>query len=197
MMKMLIAVDGSEHARRAIEAAGRLASQMQKVEVVLLNVAEAMVYYGELPPFDMEAVERGKREHQERLLSAAETHARANGLQQVVTQSAVGLAADEILRVADERGVDQIVMGTHGHTALGNAVLGSVVQGVLARCTVPMLLIHCAANYRVSAFYSRYAIDTGRWSQAQADEFMVSVWQPDEHPPWPRWLEQVKLAYFP
>jgi len=59
------------------------------------------------------------------------------------------------------------------------------------------LLIHCAANYRVSAFYSRYAIDTGRWSQAQADEFMWSVWQPDEHPPWPRWLEQVKLAYFP
>ena len=43
----------------------------------------------------------------------------------------------------------------------------------------------------------RYAIDTGRWSQAQADEFMLSVWQPDEHPPWPRWLEQVKSAYFP
>jgi uncharacterized protein (TIGR01244 family) len=53
------------------------------------------------------------------------------------------------------------------------------------------LLIHCAANYRVSAFYSRYAIETGRWSEPEADRFMLSVWQPDEHPPWPRWLEEV------
>jgi nucleotide-binding universal stress UspA family protein len=34
-----------------------------------------------------------------------------------------------------------VVMGTHGHTALGNAVLGSVAQGVLARCKVPVLLV--------------------------------------------------------
>jgi uncharacterized protein (TIGR01244 family) len=53
------------------------------------------------------------------------------------------------------------------------------------------LLVHCAANYRASAFYSRYAIHTGRWSEAEADRFMLSVWQPDEHPPWPRWLEEV------
>ena len=59
------------------------------------------------------------------------------------------------------------------------------------------LLIHCAANFRVSAFYSRYAIETGRWSPAQADQFMLSVWQPGEHPPWPQWLEQVKATYFP
>ncbi len=53
------------------------------------------------------------------------------------------------------------------------------------------LLVHCAANYRVSAFYSRYAIEAGRWSLAEADQFILSIWQPDEHPPWPRWLEEV------
>lgn len=53
------------------------------------------------------------------------------------------------------------------------------------------LLIHCAANYRVSAFYSRYALETGRWSSAEADAFMLSIWQPAEHQPWPQWLEQV------
>ena len=36
--------------------------------------------------------------------------------------------------------------------------------------------------------------DVLRWSQAQADEFMLSVWQPDEHPPWPRWLEQLPVG---
>lgn len=53
------------------------------------------------------------------------------------------------------------------------------------------LLVHCAANYRVSAFYSRYAIETGKWSAAEANQFMLSVWQPEEHPPWPQWLEEV------
>lgn len=53
------------------------------------------------------------------------------------------------------------------------------------------LLIHCAANYRVSAFYSRYAIHTGHWSVTEADQFMLSIWQPAEYPPWPQWLEEV------
>jgi nucleotide-binding universal stress UspA family protein len=140
-MKMLIAVDGSEHARRAIEAAARLASQMQAVDVVLLNVADAMVFYGELPPFDFEAVERAQRVHQEKLLAEAEAQARACGLRKVLTQSAVGLAAQEILRVADERGVDQIVMGTHGRGLVGSLLLGSVAQRVVHQAKVPVLLV--------------------------------------------------------
>jgi nucleotide-binding universal stress UspA family protein len=140
-MKMLIAVDGSEHARRAIEAAARLAGQMQSVQVVLLNVADAMMFYGELPPFDLEAVERAQRQHQERLLAEAEAQARACGLQDVLTQSAVGLAAEEILRVAEERGVDQIVMGTHGRGVVGSLLLGSVAQRVVHRTKVPVLLV--------------------------------------------------------
>jgi nucleotide-binding universal stress UspA family protein len=140
-MKMLIAVDGSEHARRAIEAAGRLASRMQAVQVVLLNVADALVFYGELPPFDFEAVERAQRVHQEKLLTEAEAQARACGLKQVSTQSAVGLAASEIVRVAEERGVDQIVMGTHGRGAVGTLFLGSVAQRVVHQSKVPVLLV--------------------------------------------------------
>ncbi len=141
MMKMLIAVDGSEPSRRAIEAAAGLARQMQSAQVVLLNVADAMVFYGELPPFDLEAVERARRQQQERLLSEALAHARACGLQQVQTQSAVGLAAQEILRVADERGADQIVMGTHGRGAVGSLLLGSVTQRVVHQAKVPVLLV--------------------------------------------------------
>jgi nucleotide-binding universal stress UspA family protein len=140
-MKMLIAVDGSEHAGRAIETVGRLAQQMQSVEVVLLNVADAMVFYGELPPFDLEAVERAQRQHQDGLLAEAEAQARACGLQKVLTQSAVGPTAQQILRVADERGVDQIVMGTHGRGAVGSLLLGSVAQRVVHQAKVPVLLV--------------------------------------------------------
>ena len=54
------------------------------------------------------------------------------------------------------------------------------------------ILIHCAANYRVSAFYSRYAIECGIWSTEEADRFMLSIWAPGEYPGWPEWLEEVK-----
>jgi nucleotide-binding universal stress UspA family protein len=109
--------------------------------VVLLNVADAMVFYGELPPFDLEAVERAQRQHQDGLLAEAEAQARACGLQKVLTQSAVGPTAQQILRVADERGVDQIVMGTHGRGAVGSLLLGSVAQRVVHQAKVPVLLV--------------------------------------------------------
>lgn len=141
MLKMLIAVDGSDHARRAVEAVARLAAQMPAVEVVLLNVADAAVYYGELPPFDYESIERMRRQHQERVLEEALAHARGCGLQALSTQSAVGMAASEIVRVAEQRAVDQIVMGTHGKGALGSLFLGSVAQRVVHLAKVPVLLV--------------------------------------------------------
>jgi len=36
---------------------------------------------------------------------------------------------------------DLIVMGTRGRSPLGTLVLGSVANGVLGTCTIPMLLI--------------------------------------------------------
>jgi protein tyrosine phosphatase (PTP) superfamily phosphohydrolase (DUF442 family) len=54
------------------------------------------------------------------------------------------------------------------------------------------LIIHCAANYRVSAFYSRYAIEFGIWSVDEADRFMLSIWKPSEYPGWPQWLDEVE-----
>ena len=63
------------------------------------------------------------------------------GCRRCCTQSAVGLAAQEIVRVADERGVDQIVMGTHGRGAVGSLLLGSVAQRVVHQAKVPVLLV--------------------------------------------------------
>jgi nucleotide-binding universal stress UspA family protein len=141
MLKMLVAVDGSDHARRAVEAAARLAQEFQAVDVLLLNVGDADVYFGELPPFDYEAIERANRQRQERLLEQASAHARECGLEHVSTQSALGYPATEIVRVAEERGVDQIVMGTHGRGAVGSLFLGSVAQRVVHLTKVPVLLV--------------------------------------------------------
>ncbi len=48
--------------------------------------------------------------------------------------------------------------------------------------------VHCAANYRVSAFYSLYAERRRRWTAAQADEHVSGIWDPTEHPVWAQFL---------
>lgn len=52
-----------------------------------------------------------------------------------------GSAATVIAEFAESAKSDLIVMGTHGRSAFGNVVLGSVASGVLARSKVPVLLI--------------------------------------------------------
>jgi uncharacterized protein (TIGR01244 family) len=44
--------------------------------------------------------------------------------------------------------------------------------------------VHCAANYRVSAFYSLYALRNGLCTEDEADELVQDVWNPAEHPAW-------------
>jgi protein tyrosine phosphatase (PTP) superfamily phosphohydrolase (DUF442 family) len=44
--------------------------------------------------------------------------------------------------------------------------------------------IHCAANFRVTAFYALYAQKHLGWSKAQADAFRASIWQGSDYPVW-------------
>ncbi len=141
MMKLLIAIDGSDHARRAVEAAANFAKQGAVVEATLVHVRESPAYYGELPPFDYQSIESGLRQRQNTLLEAALAHARNSGLQTVATQAAEGQAAPEIVRLAAERGADCIVMGTRGMNALGGLLLGSVAQRVVHLAAVPVMLV--------------------------------------------------------
>jgi nucleotide-binding universal stress UspA family protein len=59
----------------------------------------------------------------------------------VSTQAEQGGPATEIVRVANERGVDQIVMGTHGRSAAGGLFIGSVSQRVVHLAKMPVLLV--------------------------------------------------------
>ena len=54
---------------------------------------------------------------------------------------AVGHPADAVVRVAQERKVDLIVMGTHGRTGLQHVLLGSVAEKVVRLAPCPVLTI--------------------------------------------------------
>ena len=52
-----------------------------------------------------------------------------------------GIPADTIVTLANERGADHIVMGTHGRTAMKRLFLGSVAQRVTALASCPVVVI--------------------------------------------------------
>jgi protein tyrosine phosphatase (PTP) superfamily phosphohydrolase (DUF442 family) len=55
--------------------------------------------------------------------------------------------------------------------------------------------IHCAANWRVSGFYSCYAVSEKTWSTEQAREHISGLWQPQKFPQWQALLAELGLTF--
>ena len=53
----------------------------------------------------------------------------------------IGLAGAMIAKLAEDGRFDMVVMGSHGHGAWANLVMGSVTTQVLANCKVPVLIV--------------------------------------------------------
>jgi len=140
-MKLLIPVDGAEAAQRAVEWVAQTMEGGRSADVVLLHVRRGPVYRGEIEPLEYEAIERHEREQQRKLVGRALEHAHSLGLTRATIDAAQGSPGDEIVRVARERGVDQIVMGTHGRGVAGTVFLGSVAHRVVHLAPMPVTLV--------------------------------------------------------
>ena len=141
MLKILIAVDGSEHANRAIEAVGNLARSALELEATLLCVSPEPIFYGSYTAATIQKIEDEQVIQQNAILAKAMEQARATGLQVAAPARAYGVIANEIVRIAKDRQIDQIALGTRGMGAVGNMLLGSVAQRVLHQSPVPVLLV--------------------------------------------------------
>jgi len=53
-----------------------------------------------------------------------------------------GHPVDQIIRVAEEKDCDLIVMGSYGHTGLAGAIMGGTAQRVLRRSKKPVMVVH-------------------------------------------------------
>lgn len=153
-MKILIGYDGSDCAEAALDDLKR-AGLSANAEACILSVAE--VWLPPPPPSSYEIVEEArevkvpadlKRVYTKGCAAAREALSSAERARErvktsfpnweVSADSACGSAAWELVFKADQWKPDLIVVGSHGRTALGRFVLGSVSQRVLteARCSV-------------------------------------------------------------
>jgi nucleotide-binding universal stress UspA family protein len=57
------------------------------------------------------------------------------------TVTEVGRPARAILEYADDHGIDQIVMGSHGRSGIDRTFLGSVAETVTRRARIPVTIV--------------------------------------------------------
>jgi nucleotide-binding universal stress UspA family protein len=143
-LNILVAIDGSAHAERALEEALDLA-RTQRSRVTLISVAAptswrfvAGPYAGLLP-----TQEDADRQAEATLRAARE---RIGDEMPVTTVVGRGSAACAILKRASTGSHDLIVMGSRGRGSAAAALLGSVSHDVLHRSTVPVLIVHATGT---------------------------------------------------
>lgn len=140
-MKILLAADGSEYTKRAARyIAEHISMLSDRPEIHLLHVHSRLPYPGAAAAAGKKAVEAYQREESEKALAVAEKELRKAGLAFKAGWT-VGDVAAEIKDYAKKSKIDMIVMGSHGHTALGNLTMGSVATRVIATSKVPVLVV--------------------------------------------------------
>ena len=140
-MKILLPVDGSKYTKRMLSYIAAHDELLGAGHEYLLFTVVPQLSGRAAAYFDRRTLDEYYQEEADKVLRAPLAFAEKQGWT-VRRAHAAGHAAEQVARFAKARKPGLIVMGTHGHAALANAVLGSVAQGVLARCTVPLLLIH-------------------------------------------------------
>ncbi|MCU0305655.1 MAG: universal stress protein [Thermoanaerobaculales bacterium] len=137
--RILVPFDFSDRSAAAVRVAGAWADVFG-AEITLLHVVEPVVY----PEFYSinvvsDDVMTRLRDRATEALDASATDLLAN--RPVSTTVLIGRAADTIVTEAQPANYDLVVMGTRGLSGLEHIVLGSVVEGVLRRCPVPLLTV--------------------------------------------------------
>ncbi|MDP9927951.1 universal stress protein [Variovorax paradoxus] len=139
-MKILLAVDGSDYTRRMLDY---LATHRE----TLGSGHDYTVFHAVLPlPHRAAAFAEPERVHgyyeddARMVLEPIRAFLAEHGIKAKFVHR-MGHPAEEIASYAQAGKFDLLVMGSHGAGALNNLVLGSVATQVLARCTVPVLLV--------------------------------------------------------
>lgn len=144
---ILITTDGSDVAQKGVEAGLALAKSIG-ARATLLTVTERLGDLRETPVWDPSSGERPgyedrvSQDHMAAdILAVGEAVAREMGVALDTMHVADVLPADAIIETAKARDCQLIAMASHGRTGLGRLLLGSQTADVLARSTVPVLVV--------------------------------------------------------
>ena len=137
--KLVLAVDGSEVSKSAVQHAVKLAKQ-ESGTIIAVHI---------IPPIDVTDIETFRpdmvleslKREGEQILAEVKEIAEKEGVQ-VQTRIEYGAPYEKICEVAEESDADLIVMGSHGRTGIEKVFIGSVTERVIrkAKCC-PVLVV--------------------------------------------------------
>ncbi len=149
MRRILVAIDGSEPAWKALDVAGDLA-RLANARIHVLHVVrpepppEGLAAFAEAERIPLEeeiARWRSERLAGDELVREARERLVAAGVRAVETLVEEGTPATAIPAVAERLGVDLVVVGSRGRTGLAAALLGSVSQRVAQHAGCSVLIV--------------------------------------------------------
>lgn len=138
---ILVPIDFSIHSRNALKYAvpfaAKFGAALRLVYVVEPTIYPADLGFGQVVLPGVEEELREKGEDELRMLIDREIG------RKVVSSSVVrsGNPHQEILREAEEAGVEMIIVATHGHSGVEHMLFGSTAERIVRRSPVPVLII--------------------------------------------------------
>ena len=165
LQRILVPLDGSELAEAVLPYVLEISQRCEPVKVILLQVirppsghtAAAFLpidadFPGETMPAsdaDLDAARHPIYRDQELASQRASVEASLAPVAQVLEEKGIearvdvafGRPAQEIVRFAEQEGVDLIAMCTHGRSGVSRWILGSVADKVLRGTHLPIMLV--------------------------------------------------------
>ena len=164
-MKILVAVDGSDYSRMAIEfIASRATLITSNPGIQVLNVQWPLPAHP-ARVVGMAIVRKYYAEEAEKALGPARRRLLKADLSPTV-RFTIGRPAGAICAVADKDKVDLLVLGSHGHSALGGMLLGSVTNEVLVRTKRATLIVRRKAKSYADSLRVGIAVDGSPYGPA-------------------------------
>jgi nucleotide-binding universal stress UspA family protein len=148
---LVIAFDGSEASRAALERAAELFPGRDVMIATVWEPGLALEFsaydsFGTVaPPPDPNTVaelDRAQRDHSTKVAQAGAELAKSLGLQATPhpVEDDVDVA-DTLIQLAESAGAGAIVVGSHGVTGLRSRIVGSVARKLLSHCRCPVVVV--------------------------------------------------------
>jgi nucleotide-binding universal stress UspA family protein len=141
MRTILVAIDGSDIAMRALDFAAAQAVLRPTARLHALMVQPVVAVYGEAAAYASEDAMRTRAAADCRAVLESARERLAGKTTALELELLEGDPAETIVRRARELACESIVMGTHGRGRLGQTLLGSVAQRVVHMSEIPVTLV--------------------------------------------------------
>jgi nucleotide-binding universal stress UspA family protein len=141
--RIIVAIDGSDTAHRALDAAIGLA-QCANATLQPLYVVDVPLLYYDVPIYSASMARDVMFEEGARIATEAVDLMKKKGVKgahRVVQTEGAQDVARCIISAASEFGADVLVLGTHGRGGFERLMLGSVADRTLRLTTCPILLV--------------------------------------------------------